>query len=75
MRTLLIPPSFLTVFAVTIFAVGWLITNAMPQATGPVSQPSRSAFTSWYETMPAYQSAHEPSKAVTREYYDEIGEF
>lgn len=75
MRTLLIPPSFLAVFAVIIFAVGWLITNAMQQAPDSVSQPSRSTFTSWYETMPVHQSVPEPSKTATREYYDEIGEF
>lgn len=70
MRTLLIVPSFLSLFAAVMLGVALLISFGGQSENNAV--PPRHAFTSWYETMPAHRPTPNPSKAAARESVDEL---
>jgi hypothetical protein len=76
MRTLLIAPTFVAVFAAALVSLGWLIASS---DGGPSPNfgalPSRGSFTAWYETMPAKQPVVDPSTAAARERMNELGTF
>jgi hypothetical protein len=72
MRTLLIAPSFLTVFVGAIIALGLLITNGSSFSPNAGMMPARDAYTSWHETMPTRQKVVDPSRAAVRESVDEL---
>lgn len=73
MRTLLIAPSFLTVFVISVFSVGWLITSGGQGSPNTGAMPSRAAFTAWADTMPVHRSWMDPSRAAAKESVDELG--
>lgn len=72
MRTLLIAPSFLAVFAGAVIALSLLISNGGTMSPNTGMMPSRDSFTSWYETMPVKRKIVNPSKAAARESVDEL---
>ena len=53
MRTLLIVPSFLMIFAAVVMSLGWLISAAGDMSVSDTRNfPSREAFMSWNKQMP-----------------------
>lgn len=72
MRTLLIVPSFLTVFVGAILALGLLISSSGTISPDARMMPSRDALISWKATMPARQEMANPSRAAAREWVDEL---
>jgi hypothetical protein len=76
MRTLLIAPSFLAVFAAVLVSLGWLIASS---DGGPSPNfgalPPRGSFAAWHETMPAQRPFVDPATAAARERMNELGQF
>ena len=74
MRTFLIAPSFMAVFSVAVFSVGWLIStgeNSLSPNLG--AMPERASFTAWHETMPAKRAAFDASLGAASEHAYELG--
>lgn len=76
MRTLLIAPSFMAVFAVAIVSIGWLIMaggdNTIPDYS---AMPSRDAFFAWAEQYPTKKPISEQLSETVREQLEELGQF
>lgn len=76
MRTLLIAPSFMAVFAVALVSLGWLIASSNG---GPSPNfgalPDRGSFEAWHETMPAQRPFVDPATAAARERMNELATF
>ena len=74
LRTLLIAPTFLAVFGIAIFSVGWLITTGGedPSNSGAMPPPPLAA---WLQTLEAQQKARDPGSAELHERIEELGQY
>ena len=73
MRTFLIAPSFMAVFAVTIFSVGWLLAVAGGTTSPNLgNMPSTEAFAAWHSNMPIAGQTGDPVDEVLHERTEEV---
>lgn len=72
MRTLLIVPSFLMIFAAVVMSLAWLISAGGNSTLSETRNfPSRAAFTSWNKQMPIGRRILESDLAEEDEHMEE----
>lgn len=72
MRTLLIAPSFLAVFSVAIFSLGWLVIQGLDAAAINGSNPPPWAFTGWAHNYPSRPAIIAHGNSAIHDQIDEL---